>query len=90
VHHEGQWFSSEEDKAKLVFDYYNNILGKQFSREHSLHLENLLPQLDVSGLDACFSKDEIWNTIRELPSDRAPGPDGFSNIFYKVAWDCGH
>jgi len=25
-------------------------------------------------------------TIRSLPSDKAPGPDGFTGKFYKVCW----
>ena len=51
-----------------------------------MHLDDLLPQLDLSGIDACFSEDEIWATIKELPSDRAPGPDGFPGMFYEAAW----
>jgi hypothetical protein len=23
----------------------------------------------------------------ETPSDRSPGPDGFSGLFFKLAWD---
>ena len=46
----------------------------------------MLPQLDLSGIDACFSEQEVWDTIREMPADRAPGPDGFNGLFYKVAW----
>ena len=43
VEHEGQWFSEEEAKADLIFEYYNNILGKLFQRQHALHLSELLP-----------------------------------------------
>lgn len=87
VQHEGVWFSTEEAKADLVFQYYNDILGTPFQRLHSLRLDDLLPQLDLSGIDACFSEAEIWATIRDLPSDRALGPDGFTRAFYKAAWE---
>lgn len=45
-----------------------------------------LPQLDLTGIDACFSEDEIWSAIKELPSDRSPGPDGFTGLLYKSTW----
>ena len=70
-----------------MYSYYNNILGTPFSRLHSLHLDGLLPQLDLPGIDSCFSEEEIWATIKELPPDRAPGSNGFTGLFYKVAWD---
>lgn len=62
------------------------ILGTPFQQQHSLHLNGLLPQLDLVGIDVCFSEQEIWDTIKELSLDRAPGPDGFSGIFYKMSW----
>jgi len=42
--------------------------------------------VDLSTLDAPFSEDEVWSTIKSLPSDRAPGPDGFTGRFYKSCW----
>lgn len=59
VLHEGQWFSDEDAKADLIFQYYNNILGKPFRREHALRLDELLPRLDMLGMDVCFTEDEI-------------------------------
>lgn len=87
LQHEGNWFSAEEAKADLIFDYYNGILGTSFQRQHAIHLDDLLPQLDLSGIDACFSKDEIWATVKDLPVDHAPGPDGFTGLFYRTAWN---
>lgn len=86
VQHGGSWFSVEEAKHDLIYSYYNGILGVPFQREHSLYLDDLLPQVDLTGIDAYFSEDEIWATIKELPSDCAPGPDGFPGMFYKAAW----
>jgi hypothetical protein len=34
----------------------------------------------------CFSEKEVWETIKDMPSNRVPGPDGFTGLFYKVAW----
>lgn len=86
LQHDGQVFSDEEAKADHIFAYYNGILGTQFNRLHGIVLDELLPQLDLQSLDSCFSEAEIWETIKELPGDRAPGPDGFTGLFYKVAW----
>ncbi|KAM0830041.1 hypothetical protein ACQ4PT_066474 [Festuca glaucescens] len=33
-----------------------------------------------------FSEEEVWGVIKELPPDRAPGPDGFVGAVYQRAW----
>jgi hypothetical protein len=40
---------------------------------------------DLADLDLPFS-EEVWNIIKNLPSDKAPGPDGFTGRFYKACW----
>lgn len=70
-----------------MFDYYNDLLGKPFARQHRIDLTQLsLPRLDLDELAAPFMADEVTRIVRETPSDRAPGPDGFSGAFFKVAW----
>lgn len=41
---------------------------------------------DLSSLDGPFSKGEIWQAICQLPFDKAPGPDGFTGLFFKKCW----
>jgi hypothetical protein len=45
-----------------------------------------LPSLNLSSLDVCFSEEEIWVVVRDIPTEKAPGPDGFNGLFYKKAW----
>jgi hypothetical protein len=45
-----------------------------------------MPQLDLSELASEFTEDEVLAVIREIPNDRAPGPDGFTGRFYKATW----
>jgi hypothetical protein len=40
----------------------------------------------MEGLDAPFSKDEIWAAISAMLSEKAPGMDGFTSAFYKLCW----
>jgi hypothetical protein len=86
IQHEGSWLSADRDKSEAIFGYFNSILGTLFNYAHSIRLDDLLPQLDLADLDVCFSEQEVWETICDMPSDRAPGPDGFTWLFYKVAW----
>lgn len=41
---------------------------------------------ELAVLDAPISEEEVWNTIKQLPFDKAPGPDGFTGRFYKSCW----
>lgn len=53
-----------------------------------MNLEALYPNpQDLSVLDAPISEDEVWDTIKKMPSDKAPGPDGFTGLFYKSCWE---
>ena len=37
-------------------------------------------------LDHCFSEEEVWQAIMDMPTDKAPGPDGYTGLFYRTTW----
>jgi hypothetical protein len=44
-------------------------------------------QHELSLLDVPFTEEEVWATIKDMPLDKAPGPDGFTGRFYKTCWN---
>ena len=87
VNWEGETLTDQGAKEEAFFRAYHGLLGETKSRGYSLDLEVLgLPTLDLQDLDALISEQEVWSVIKELPADRAPGPDGFIGIFYQKAW----
>jgi hypothetical protein len=64
-----------------------DLLGTIDNREHSLDLGAIgLLRFDLDDLGEIFSEAEVWETIKEMPSNRAPGPNGFIGAFCKRAW----
>ena len=41
---------------------------------------------DLQELDSPFSEEEVIEAINSMPSDKAPGPDGFTGLFFKKCW----
>jgi len=83
----GVVLTKHEEKEQNIFEFYSNLLGKNMDREVTVNLTELdMPSLDLTELETPFSEQEVWKTINLLPSDKAPGPDGFTGKFYKVCW----
>jgi hypothetical protein len=77
----------QAEKKQSVWNFYNNLLGVAASREFTLNLGVFhRPANNLEVFDHGFSEEEVWNTIKSIPSDKAPGPDGFTGRFYKCAW----
>ena len=45
-----------------------------------------LPSIQGGGLDNPFTEEEIWNAIKAMPPEKAPGPDDFNSIFFRACW----
>jgi len=46
-----------------------------------------LPSVILAALDDPFSEHEVLTAIKQLPHDKAPGPDGFTGCFFKECWN---
>jgi hypothetical protein len=83
--HDGRVLTSEEDKAEVAFQIFDGFLGTPAVRCNSITLEELgLPRLQLNELGDRFT-EEVWNMIRSLPPDKAPGPDGFTTRLLQSA-----
>jgi hypothetical protein len=57
-------------------------------RGWSLELDFLgMNQSDLRNLEVVFSEDEIWEAIKDMPNEKAPGPDGYTIDFYQKYWE---
>jgi hypothetical protein len=80
--HNGQRLVSEDRKAEATFDFFDEIVGAPVSRACHINLGCLdLNHIDPSDLGDRFIESKIWSVIWSLPSDKAPGPDGFTGRF---------
>ena len=84
---EDQIYTNHADKASIIDDFYNSLLGTHVDRENTVDLTELgLNTHDLTKLDLPFTAEEVWRTIEQLPPDKAPGPDGFTGRFYRSCW----
>lgn len=85
---DGQVLTTHDTKATLVDNFYSNLLGVNLERERYIDLQTLgIPSYELDDLDAPFSENEVWDTIKRLPADKAPGLDGFTGHFYQACWE---
>jgi hypothetical protein len=78
----------QEDKEELASQFFGRLLGQAMPCEHDLSLSAMgLSRLDLSGLEAVFSEDEVWAAVWAMPSNKSPGPDGFTWEFFRFCWE---
>jgi hypothetical protein len=79
---------AHEEKEKIIHEQFKTHLGTTLKRGITLKWPALaLAQHDLSSLEASFCLKEIKETIFLMSSDKAPSPDGFTGLFFKVCWD---
>jgi hypothetical protein len=84
---EGNLVYSHDAKADLIWNDFKDRLGSTCWDQMFFDLDSLLQDtIDLSTLEAPFSQQEIDSVVKQLPLDKSPGPDGFSNEFLKRCW----
>jgi hypothetical protein len=90
LEHGGKVLMQEDNKVDAAFDFFNDRMGMPAICSHAINLEDLyLPHLNLSGTGNHSTEEEVWGAIQLLPSDRAPGSDGFTTRFLQNACELG-
>lgn len=83
----GEIVVSHVEKEQILWEAFKDRLGKSEFAAIAFNLDSLIERnSELQWLEAPFSTDEIDAVVRNLPNDKAPGPDGFNNEFFKKCW----
>jgi hypothetical protein len=80
---DGTHVTDHEHKAAILWTSFKDRLGQTEVGEMFFDLNSLIQPIDLSDLDQPFSSEEVDLLIKELPMDKALGPDGFNGLFIK-------
>lgn len=84
---QGNICQTHDHKAKIVWEAFKDRMGKSEYNHMVFNLSDILQQVDgLEHLEAPFSKEEIDSIVSELPNNKSPGLDGFTNEFLKGCW----
>lgn len=78
----GVEFYDDQDKLTIATDFFTDIFGTPSVSLPTLDVSHLYDQSSLSMLEEPFSWGEIVSVINGLPSNRSPGPDGYTNEFF--------
>jgi hypothetical protein len=84
---------SPSSDLALISDYIVNFYESLFTESHSWRpwLDNLgfdtLSATEAASLEDPFEEKEVWEVIKGIDRDKAPGLDGFSMAFFQECWD---
>jgi hypothetical protein len=76
---------SHDEKQKIVRDYFKDHIGSSAPRSTTLNWQSLgYTAHDLAELETPFTQEEVENTIKSMPPNKAPGPDGSTGAFFKA------
>ena len=82
----------QENLKNYISEYYKKLFGAPATNNFSLD-ENVIqdmPQISQEENDILtqdFSEKEVFEAIKQMEHNKAPGPDGFPAEFYQKFWE---
>lgn len=84
---QGNLKQCHEDKAELLWRSFKERMGLSEFNQMIFNLNDFLqPSANLEQLEMPFTKEEVDEVVSNLPNNKSPGPDGFSNEFVKGCW----
>jgi hypothetical protein len=84
---DGRIVSDHDEMAGMLWSEYGERLETSIPIQMQFDLASLIEKVPgLEELTTTFLSEEIDLVIKEMPSDRAPGPDGFNGMFFKKCW----
>ena len=72
-------------KESVLFEAFKQRLGTSSKHDMKFSLQNIIKKSEgLEELTVPFTRQEIDLVIKEMPTDHAPGPDGFNGSFLKT------
>ena len=80
----GDVVTDHHQLASMFWSDFKQRMGQARGIRMNFDL-SLLTRVDgLEALSRPFTNDEVEEVIKHLPSDRAPGPDGFTGLFLRI------
>uniref|UniRef100_J3L5S3 Reverse transcriptase domain-containing protein n=1 Tax=Oryza brachyantha TaxID=4533 RepID=J3L5S3_ORYBR len=80
--------TTQQEMLQMARSFFQEALSQPDQERKVLNFSALgFLREDLTELEAEITEDEVWRTIKQLPTNKAPGPDGFTGLFYQCCWD---
>jgi hypothetical protein len=83
---DGRIVSDHPEKATLIWEEFKKRLSYSVHSKMQFELANLIHHHSLQQIDTPFTKEDVDKVISKMTLDKAPGPDGFNNLFLRKCW----
>lgn len=83
---DGSWISSRDEIGTHITNYFQNLFqSSNLAIPDDLEglIKPCISSMENDSLCAVPSTEEIWTTLNQMGSHKAPGPDVMTALFYK-------
>jgi hypothetical protein len=86
--HNNGWVTDHGAKEQIVHSHFDSTLKKGNARTLDFNWDALhFSDPNLNSLGEPFSEEEVEKALNLMPSDKGPGPDGFTGAFFKKCWE---